>query len=145
MTSSSDAPKEESPSSWENWAKLGFASKGIWPSNSWQQSLKHATLLHLCAAIYSRIGKSIKVSKQISSSSLWNGEWHVRLRGVEGVRWMTNVLSTMEYSEGQTWEEISRAEVSWKKYLFVNWVMIIKRTKICISLNKINFIMDFCR
>lgn len=37
--SSSDAPNEFRPNSWENCAKEGFASNGIWPSSSWQQSL----------------------------------------------------------------------------------------------------------
>lgn len=39
FTSSSLAPNEAKPNSCENCAKLGFANKGIWPNNSWQQSL----------------------------------------------------------------------------------------------------------
>lgn len=37
--SSSDAPSEASPISCENWAKFGSAKSGIWPNNSWMQSL----------------------------------------------------------------------------------------------------------
>lgn len=40
MISSSDAPIAARPISWENWAKFGSANNGIWPSNSWQQSLE---------------------------------------------------------------------------------------------------------
>jgi len=38
--SSSEAPREANPISWENWANLGSANKGMWPKISWQQSLK---------------------------------------------------------------------------------------------------------
>lgn len=38
-TESSDAPSEARPISWENWAKLGSASSGTWPSSSWHVSL----------------------------------------------------------------------------------------------------------
>lgn len=37
--SSSDAPSDAKPISCENWAKLGSANNGIWPNNSWMQSL----------------------------------------------------------------------------------------------------------
>lgn len=38
-TESSDAPSEARPISWENWAKLGSANSGTWPSSSWHVSL----------------------------------------------------------------------------------------------------------
>lgn len=38
--SSSEAPNEAKPISWENCAKLGSASSGMCPSSSWMQSLR---------------------------------------------------------------------------------------------------------
>lgn len=38
--SSSEAPNEAKPISWENCAKLGSANNGMWPNNSWIQSLQ---------------------------------------------------------------------------------------------------------
>ena len=43
VISSSFAPNEASPISWENWANRGSANIGTWPSNSWMQSLKWKT------------------------------------------------------------------------------------------------------
>ena len=38
FTSSSLAPKDASPISWENSAKAGSAKRGTWPINSWHTS-----------------------------------------------------------------------------------------------------------
>lgn len=38
--SASEAPKDASPISWENCAKLGSAKRGMWPNSSWMQSLQ---------------------------------------------------------------------------------------------------------
>lgn len=46
-TSSSEAPREARPISWENWANFGSASRGTCPSSSWHVSLKQKRqLLH---------------------------------------------------------------------------------------------------
>ena len=37
--SSSDAPRDARPISWENWAKLESPNMGIWPNISWTKSL----------------------------------------------------------------------------------------------------------
>lgn len=45
--SSSEAPSEARPISWENWAKVLSANIGTWPSSSCTQSLLNQTMLYL--------------------------------------------------------------------------------------------------
>lgn len=89
LTSSSQAPKEANPSSWENWAKLGLAKRGICPKSSWQQSLK--TTNHY------------KNSKD---------KINLRFGSVERFGGVTNVLSAMEDSKSQSRKKVPRAEVT---------------------------------
>lgn len=93
LMSSSVAPNEASPISCENCAKLWFASSGMWPSNSWQQSLK-------CGGPAWRMSNYKIIGCRL------------RFRCVERIRWMSYVLCAMEHSERQARKEVPRRQVT---------------------------------
>lgn len=173
-TSSSDAPREARPISWENWANFGSASRGTWPSSSWHVSLKQKhqhkhqqkqapdhTFTSLClkhgniwVMKESQEGETcrssycekswmsltdfclcqselIRLDTSNTDHSIREGSWHKdswcrctdgagvlmvqvhsRFRCVERVGAVTNILSAVKHSVGQTSQEVSGRQVT---------------------------------
>ena len=110
---------------WENWANSLSASIGIWPSNSWQQSLREGSeravttwrtwicplirliimihMNHTYVIIYDQLVNWILWHTLIisSDSTMSMTPFDVRLRGVHGCGGVADVLGTLEHSEGQ--------------------------------------------
>ena len=78
---------------WLNCAKLASANSGMWPSSSWQQSWARDTC------------------------DTWRVEGVTRdtcyrLRGVEGVALVPDVLGAVEHAEGEAGQEVAWREVA---------------------------------
>lgn len=85
--SSSDAPKDASPSSWENCAKPGFARSGMCPKSSWQQSLQNYSKIKnfvLCH-IYFSAQKSYRLTAQEYKMGPKNDEY-IAYSGTRGMQ-----------------------------------------------------------
>lgn len=131
-TSSSDAPSEARPISCENWANFGSASRGTWPSSSWHVSLVKADLYYwwtgvqiqnmwTCWVCTSEWHWARWSNHQPSNStarrSEVGGSWgqrrgYSRLRSVERVGAVADILSAVKHSVGQTSQEVSGGQVT---------------------------------
>ena len=141
LMSSSEAPSEASPSSCENWAKLGFARSGMCPNNSWQQSLwiiqkmfkgnerekqtkvkkkkKRKWKSWKCACVFHLFFRFsycnvawLFLSFDRYATDVAFLNYYSRFRCVEGIGRVSNVLRTVEHAKSKPGQKISRWKVT---------------------------------
>ena len=96
LTSSSEAPREARPISWENSANFGSAKRGTWPSNSWQQSLK--------IRIEFLNQRTVSSLESVPGSLVW---WNLRFGSVKWLWWMSNILCRVKYPKCKSSKEVT--------------------------------------
>lgn len=87
-TESSEAPSEARPISCENWAKLGSASSGTWPSSSWHVSLGNRR------GRERQSRQRLNISRLDSCSACYSRFW-----GVQGLGAVADILGAVENTE----------------------------------------------